>query len=153
MKLLAATALVLAMIPLQPASGQEPTPAHQLTSRGVISFDAGQAYKEAIESCYHGTPGNKPSGPRFLACLKQQVRTQGAALDAAYKGTLASLGSSPKQAADLRAAQALWLQFRDANCAFARAVAPRAEADEFFNDCVLMSTIERRVELRSLVGD
>ena len=53
----------------------------------------------------------------------------------------------------LRGAQSAWTKFRDENCAFARAVAPKGDADEFFYDCLLRATVDRRVELRSLVGD
>jgi hypothetical protein len=32
-------------------------------------------------------------------------------------------------------------------------VVPRSQVDEFFYDCLLKAVIDRRVELRSLVGD
>ena len=48
----------------------------ELTSRGVIAEAATEAYKQAIESCYQGTPGDAPHGPQFLACLKQQLRSE-----------------------------------------------------------------------------
>jgi uncharacterized protein YecT (DUF1311 family) len=125
----------------------------ELTSRAVIAEAATEAYKQAIESCYQGTPGDAPRGPKFLACLKQQLRSENETLTGAYSGTTSFLKSSSDQTGKLRAAQTAWTKFRDDNCAFARAVAPKADADEFYYDCLLRATIDRRVELRSLVGD
>ena len=135
------------------AHAEELTPPSQLTSRGNIAWQATEDYKSAIESCYHGKPGFAPQGPQFLACLKQLVRSESASLDAVYSGTIAYSKSSPNQTAKLRQSQRAWLQFQDANCGFAKAVAPKDLAEEWFFDCVLKSTIDRRVELRSLVGD
>jgi uncharacterized protein YecT (DUF1311 family) len=153
MKRLTAVALTIVLIPFRLAHSDEVPPPYQLTSRGNIAWQAAEHYKFAIESCYHGVAGSAPRGPQFLACLKQLVRSESATLDAAYSGTISYLKSSPDQTAKLRQAQRSWLQFQDTNCRFARAVAPRSDADEFFFDCVLRSTIDRHVELRSLVGD
>ncbi len=131
---------------------QEPTPFYELTSRAVIAEAASHAYKQALEPC-PGTPGSAPQGAKFLACLKQQLRRESETLAGAVNGTAAFLKASPEQTAKFRGAQAAWSKFRDDNCAFARAVAPKSDAELFFNDCLLRATIERRVELRSLVGD
>lgn len=125
----------------------------ELTSRGVISAAAKEAYKQALESCADGAAGNAPHGPKFITCLKQQLRSESRTLAGAYRGTISFLKSSSDQTAKLRNAQNAWMKFRDENCAFARSVAPASEADEFFYDCLLRATIDRRVELRSLVGD
>ena len=149
----AAMVIVIIMGQLQLAHSEEvPTPS-QLTSRGNIAWQATEDYKSAIESCYHGKPGYMPQGPQFLACLKQLVRSESASLDAVYAGTIAYLKSSPSQTARLRQSQRSWLQFQDANCVFAKAVAAKDNLEEVYFDCVLRSTIDRRVELRSLVGD
>jgi uncharacterized protein YecT (DUF1311 family) len=126
---------------------------YELTSRGVIAADAGEAYRLALESCYHGKPGDAPLGPQFLACLKQQYRNEGGTLAKTFNGALAALKSSADRAAKLRDAQSAWTKFRDSNCSFARAVAPAEETDAFYYDCLLRATVERRIELRSLVGD
>jgi hypothetical protein len=76
----------------------------------------------------------------------------GSGLDSVYKARISYLGSFPELAATLQNAQTAWLHFRDANCAYIRAV-ERANADESFQDCVLRSTVSRRVELRWSVGD
>ena len=126
---------------------------YELTSRGVMSAAATEAYKQALVSCVDGVAGNAPQGPKFLACVKQQFRSESETLAGAYRGTISFLKSSSDQTARLRNAQNAWVKFRDENCAFARSVAPASEADEFFYDCLLRATIDRRVELRSLVGD
>src|ERR1700716_509681 len=93
------------------------------------------------------------AGPEVLDCLRLQVRREGETLAAVYRARISYLASSPDQASRLRAAQKAWLQFRDENCEFIRSVAPRRSADESFYDCVLKTTIDRRVELRRSVGD
>jgi uncharacterized protein YecT (DUF1311 family) len=108
-------------------------------------------YSDAIEACYQEA-GRAARGPAFLDFLKRQVRSEEAALDAVYNARIAYLGSFPELAATLRNAQTAWLHFRDANCAYIQAV-ERANADESFQDCVLRSTVSRRVELRWSVGD
>ncbi len=132
-------------------AGEAPPPS-QLTSRGNIAWQASEDYKDAVDGCYHGKPGDAPQGPKFLACLKQLLGKESASLDGVYAGSLAYLKSSPNRIAMLRQSQRAWLQFQESNCAFARAVAGDS-GEEFFFDCMLRSTIERRVELRSLVGD
>jgi len=150
-----AMAAIFILIACQPGRSEEsrvPQP-YELTSRGVIAEAATEAYKQAIESCYQGTLGDAPHGSQFLACLKQQLRSESETLAGAYSGTTSFLKSSSDQMAKLRNAQSAWTKFRDENCAFARAVAPKGDADAFFYDCLLRATIDRRVELRSLVGD
>jgi uncharacterized protein YecT (DUF1311 family) len=131
----------------------QPVPPHELTSRGNITWQSTEEYKRAIGSCH------ETHGPQFLACLKEHVRSEAAQLDAVYKGTIDFLKSAPDELAKLRQSQREWLKFQKANCEFARAVAPKdipfseGSPDEFYFDCVLKSTIDRRVEFRSLVGD
>jgi uncharacterized protein YecT (DUF1311 family) len=84
--------------------------------------------------------------------LKRQVRIEEAALYAVYNARIAYLVSYPELAATLRNAQTAWLHFRDANCAYIQAV-DQANAEESFQDCVLRSTVSRRLELRWSVGD
>lgn len=153
--MLKTTAIVIAitMGQLQLARSQEAPPFSQLTSRGNIAWQTTEDYKRAIESCYHGKSGDMPQGTQFLTCLEQLVRSESASLDAVYSGTILYLKSSSSQTAKLRQSQQSWLQFQVANCGFAKAVAPKDNEDEFYFDCVLRSTIDRRVELRSLVGD
>ena len=126
---------------------------YELTSRGVIAADAGEAYRLALESCYQGKLGDAPQGPQFLACLKKAYRSESGTLAKTYDGTLVALKSSSDRAGKLRDAHSAWTKFRDANCSFARAVALAESADASYYDCLLRATVERRIELRSLVGD
>jgi len=128
------TAIVIVIIlgKFQLVHAEELSPPSQLTSRGNIAWQATEDYKSAIESCYRGKPGNVPQGPQFIACLKQQVRSESASLDAVYSGTIEYLKSSPSQTAKLRKSQRPWLQFQDSNCGFAKAVAAKDNAEEFF---------------------
>ena len=154
MKLITTTAsLILIACKVSWAEESHVPQPYELTSRGVISEATTEAYKQALEPCSEGAPGNVPQGPKFLVCLKQQLRSESETLAGAYSATISFLKSSSNQTAKLRNAQSAWIKFRDDNCAFARAVAPKGNADEFFYDCLLRATIDRRVELRSLVGD
>ena len=145
-------AALLSLAVLMPAQAQEPAKPSDLTSRGVIDEAARQAYADAIEACAGGASGQMPQGARFVSCLKQKVASERDALAGVYRSTLSFLRSA-EQAARLRSAQGAWVEYRDENCAFAKMVAPKEQADEFFYDCMLKATIDRRIELRSLVGD
>jgi uncharacterized protein YecT (DUF1311 family) len=144
--------LVLAACRAGWAEEGRPAQPSELTSRGVIASAAAEAYQQALEPC-DGEPGSAPQGPKFFACLKQQLRSEIETLTGAYAATRSFLKASPDQLTKLRNAQNAWSKFRDENCAFARAVAPKDDAEAFFYDCLLRATIDRRVELRSLVGD
>jgi uncharacterized protein YecT (DUF1311 family) len=150
-KLVASISIIL--LPCYSAQSQYNNDPYELTSRGIISEDARETYRRVVEPCYHGVPGKSVHGPEVLDCLRLQVRREGETLDAVYRARISYLASSPDQASRLRTAQKAWLQFRDENCEFIRSVAPRRSADESFYDCVLKTTIDRRVELRRSVGD
>jgi uncharacterized protein YecT (DUF1311 family) len=137
----------------QPAAVGRAAEPYELTSRGSIAADVTEAYKSAIDACSLETAGNAPHGPTFVACLRQQIQKESAELEAVYSGTMSYLNSAPSKTARLRKAERAWLQFQDENCAFARDVAPPEYAQEVFYDCELRSTIERRLELRSLAGN
>jgi uncharacterized protein YecT (DUF1311 family) len=149
---LVASAISIILFPCYSAQSQYNDP-HELTSRGVISEDARETYRQVVEPCYHGVTGKSVHGPELLDCLTLQVRREGETLDAVYRARISYLASSPDQASRLRTAQKAWLQFRDENCEFIRSVAPGRSADESFYDCLLKITIDRRVELRRSVGD
>jgi uncharacterized protein YecT (DUF1311 family) len=142
-----ASTISVALLPWHPAHPDPP----ERTARGLITEHVRKAYSDVIEACYQEA-GGAARGPAFLDCLKRQVRSEEAALDAVYDARIAYLGSFPELAATLRNAQTAWLHFRDANCAYIQAV-ERANAEESFQDCVLRSTVSRRVELRWSVGD
>ena len=145
-----ASTISVALLPWHPAQSQEKDP-RERTARSIMTELVRKLYGNAIEACYQEA-GRVARGPAFLDCLKRQVRSEEAALDSVYKARISYLGSFPELAATLQNAQTAWLHFRDANCAYIRAV-ERANADESFQDCVLRSTVSRRVELRWSVGD
>lgn len=126
---------------------------HEMTALGVISENVREIYASEVEACYQEA-GKASRGPKFLDCLQRHVLSQKDALDATYDSRMSYLSShSPELAASLQHAQAAWLQFRDANCAFIRSIARASHADEALQNCVLRTTIYRRVQLRWLVGD
>jgi uncharacterized protein YecT (DUF1311 family) len=131
---------------------------YELTPRGVITSQTTNNYRKAIEDCYIGEPGNAPQGREFLECLKKQVGLQDEDLTGIYEATLISLRlrkNSDEKIKRLQYSQKLWMQFRDANCAFARSVAGKFQfqQDESFYDCMLRSAVERQVELSRSVGE
>ena len=84
----------------------------------------------------------------MIDCIDEELVSQDGRLNGAYKKLTKELSAARK--AQLVAAQRLWLQFRDANCAFywdpdggtAAAVASRG--------CVLSETATRAKELENL---
>jgi uncharacterized protein YecT (DUF1311 family) len=134
------------------ARSQEKDP-HEMTALGVISENVREIYAREVEVCYNEA-GKVARGPKFLGCLQRQVRSQQDALEAIYGARMSYLGSySSELAASLQNAQEAWLHFREANCGFVRSTARANYADEAFQNCVLRTTIYRRVHLRWLIGD
>lgn len=126
---------------------------HEMTALGVISENVREIYAREVEICYNEA-GKVARGPQFLSCLQRQVRSQQDALDALYSARISYLRSaSPELAASLQNAQEAWLHFREANCGFVRSSARANYADEAFQNCLLRTTIYRRVNLRWLIGD
>jgi uncharacterized protein YecT (DUF1311 family) len=65
-------------------------------------------------------PGFQPSGekistPDVVECVEAKTSVADQRLNAAYKALLARIGAAQRQ--PLLAAQRLWVQYRDANCA------------------------------------
>jgi uncharacterized protein YecT (DUF1311 family) len=140
------------MLSWQTARSQERDP-NEMTALGVISENVREIYGREVEVCYKEA-GKAARGPKFLNCLQRQVHSQKDALEAVYVARMSYLDSfSSELAASLQNAQAAWLQFRDASCAFVRSTARASYADEAFQNCVLRTTISRRVNLRWLIGD
>ena len=124
----------------------------ELTAQGVISENVRTEYAREIDACYHEA-GQSARGPRFLDCLRRHSRSQEDALTAVFDARMSYLEASPELAAAQQNAQTAWVQFREANCAYIRATARPNYADEAFQNCVLRTTIYRRVHLRWSVGD
>lgn len=109
-----------------------------------------QRYSPAFQQCLDRPEGQSTHG--MIACVRNELETQDAALNAAYRDALTRLNQ--RQQGKLRTAQRAWLAFRDADCA--------AHHDEDWgslstisaNFCVLRRTVERTIELEEFaVGD
>jgi len=126
---------------------------HEMTAIGIISENVREIYAREVEVCY-ADAGKAARGPKFLDCLKRRVSVQEDALQTIYDARMSYLSSySPELAESLQKAQTAWLQFREANCGFFRSVAQASYADEALLNCVLRTTIYRKVNLRWLIGD
>jgi uncharacterized protein YecT (DUF1311 family) len=140
------------MLSWQSARSGEKDP-HEMTALGVISENVREIYAREVEACYDEA-GKVARGPKFLSCLQRQARSQQDILEAVYSARMSYLRSNaPELAASLQAAQEAWLHFREANCGFVRSAARANHPDEAFENCVLRTTIYRRIQLRWLIGD
>ena len=148
----AAMTVCVLMLSWQSARSGEKDP-HEMTALGVISENVREIYAREVEACYDEA-GKVARGPQFLNCLQRQARSQQDILEAVYSARMSYLRSNaPELAASLQSAQEAWLHFREANCGFVRSSARANNADEAFQNCVLRTTIYRRVNLRWLIGD
>lgn len=77
-------------------------------------------------------------------CLAAETRTADQQLNAAYKALLERI--EPEQHAPLKAAQRLWIQYRDANCGFYAAQSGSIRQIEAA-ECLRSMTADRAVEL------
>ena len=84
----------------------------------------------------------------MLDCIGEELSTQDARLNGAYKALRSQLVPARKQ--ELLAAQRLWIQFRDANCSFYADPEGGTSATVAANGCVLQETAERAKELEDL---
>ena len=60
--------------------------------------------------------GDKPSTPAVVECVQAKTNVADQRLNAAYKALQARIDAAQRQ--PLLSAQRLWVQYRDANCAF-----------------------------------
>ena len=86
----------------------------------------------------------------MLDCIGEELTTQDARLNGAYKALRSQLVPARKQ--ELLAAQRLWIQYRDANCSFY--ADPQGGTFETVSErmCVLQETAERAKELEDLLN-
>lgn len=106
-----------------------------LTGAAVSAFAGDQGEPE--QSCDGSTY-------EMVECLKAQTAQWDKKLNAAYKSALDA--AQPKQREQLRVAQRLWVQYRDANCLYyglGEGTIARIEA----GDCMLRMTKSRALEL------
>jgi uncharacterized protein YecT (DUF1311 family) len=81
-------------------------------------------------------------------CALQELKRQKTRLNAAYKAAGLKLGS--ERAAQLEAAQKLWVQFRDADCAVLLDPEGGSMAGQEALDCQLEMTAVRAAQLEGL---
>jgi uncharacterized protein YecT (DUF1311 family) len=92
------------------------------------------------------------SNAQMRQCLRAAAQKADAALDQTYEAIVWKLSGSNREA--LRAAQQLWIRFRDASCTAARnlyeggTLAPAA-----YWGCMEAATRQRTAELKSIYGD
>ncbi len=105
--------------------------------------------KWAAVSAFAGDPGNPEatcdgSTYEMVECIKAKTTFWDKRMTAAYQATMKD--AAPKQREQLRAAQRLWIQYRDANCLYywlGEGAIARVEAA----DCTYRMTKSRAEEL------
>jgi uncharacterized protein YecT (DUF1311 family) len=114
-----------------------------------IAAFAAAALVGAAVSAYAGDQGDPDQGCdgstyEMVECLKGKTAQWDKRLNAAYQNAL--VAAQPKQREQLRVAQRLWIQYRDANCLYyglGEGTIARLEA----GDCMLRMTKSRALEL------
>jgi len=93
------------------------------------------------------------STPGMIDCVTAEFGVQDGRLNTVYRKLMRMFANEAKRAEALRAAQKLWVQFRDANCNY---VASEAEGGTMqpleFEQCRLTMTVERTTELGRELG-
>jgi uncharacterized protein YecT (DUF1311 family) len=108
----------------------------------LLAATPGLAEPSEVEKC-----GDASSTMEIVQCLGARTKVWDARLNAAYQKLLSSLAGA--QHDKLRAAQRLWIQYRDANCGYYGAgegTISRIDAAE----CMRRMTQERAQELEGL---
>jgi uncharacterized protein YecT (DUF1311 family) len=100
------------------AGGQE----QELTLRAIVAISAAAVLTGTAAFAFAGEqddaePHCDGSTYEIVECLKAQTAQWDKRLNAAYQQALKD-AVSPKQAGQLRNAQRLWAQYRDANCLY-----------------------------------
>jgi uncharacterized protein YecT (DUF1311 family) len=84
----------------------------------------------------------------MLDCIGEELNSQDARLNGAYKQLRSQLTSARRQS--LLDAQRLWIKYRDANCNFYADPEGGTFANLLASECVLRETAERAKELEEL---
>lgn len=94
------------------------------------------------ESCINGSGG---ATHLMDACTATELKLQDARLNKEYKALMAALPSARQK--QLRAAQRLWIKYREANCNFYYDPGGGQAARILAHDCLLMETATRAQEI------
>lgn len=98
------------------------------------------------EACMEATDGQTTYG--MVTCLSEETAAWDDVLNREYKALSAALDEEQREA--LRDVQRIWIDFRDADCAFPHIFVRGSLARPWGADCVLQHTARRAVELRGL---
>ncbi len=95
-----------------------------------------------------GDPNASCTGGTYqmVDCLAAQTAQWDKKMTVAYRGLMKELESKPKEREQLRAAQRLWIKYRDANCLYYR-LGEGSIAIVDAGSCFLRMTKERALEL------
>jgi uncharacterized protein len=124
---------------------------HQITSS--ITSDGEAPYELAISDCSKGLPDNAHKGPEFMACMQVRIQIEEVTLAEIYKSTYEKFKKVPSRIFRLKTSERAWMQFRNANCAFARAIAGLYRGPEVFYACIMRITVDRQAELQRLADN
>ena len=103
-------------------------------------FCTAEMYGAEYEQC------NKASTAGIVECVQHQAKQWDRRLNSAYKDLMAR--SDPAQQMPLKAAQRLWIKYRDANCGFYAAGEGSIRQIESA-ECLRAMTKQRTCELRA----
>ena len=112
----------------------------------VLCGAASAAENAALQKCMDGANTTAD----MVNCNAKETKVQDKRLNAAYKTALAAQEGARKQ--QLQDVQRLWIQYRDANCAFAGSATGGSIDRVNGSGCVLDMTQTRAQELEDLVG-
>lgn len=87
-------------------------------------------------------------GAAMTECIEQETKHQDSRLNKNYQALAGSVAGGRKK--QLQSAQRLWIQYRDANCAFYFDPDGGTLARISANECVMSMTAERASELERL---
>ncbi|MDK3021296.1 lysozyme inhibitor LprI family protein [Cupriavidus taiwanensis] len=117
----------------------------------VAAIPAGAAGNGGLSADYERCMGKAVSTADMLNCAALESRVQEAALNRAYQSLLRRL--EPPRTGQLRVAQRVWLEYRQAHCAFVSNPAGGSAARVAGAGCMLDMTAARARELRTFATE
>jgi len=113
-----------------------------ITSAALSAHAADPALSKQYNACMDKSGGVTMS---MVECITAENQRQDVRLNTAYKALMADL--PPARKTQLLEAQRAWVKFRDTNCSFYLDPDGGTMARVNANDCVMMTTASRAVEL------
>ncbi len=116
----------------------------------VIYFSANAVASDDLYTGRYAACMDRSGGVtvEMLNCINEELVSQDARLNGAYKKLITQLTPARKQ--QLVTAQRLWVKYRDANCQFYSDPDGGTLSSVSASDCVLSETAERAKELENL---